>query len=89
MSNSVTYKGSPKHKKHPRRYGLSPFNGRRGDATLCDGCAGFLPSQMSSISAMIRRGLQAGLIGDGHRIIWAVADNGWIFEGRQTICCHE
>ena len=33
---------------------------------------------------MIRRGLQAGLIGKGCRIIWAVADNGWIFEGRRT-----
>ena len=33
---------------------------------------------------MIRRGLRAGLIGHGNRIIWAVADDGWIFEGRLT-----
>ena len=84
MLNSVIYEGSSKHKKHPHLYGLPPFNGRRGDATLCDAYAGFSPSQMSSIPAMIRRGLQAGLIGKGHRIIWAVANNGWIFEGRET-----
>ncbi len=84
MSNSVTYKGSPKHKRHPHRYGLPPFSGPRGDATLCDDHANFSPPQMSGIPAMIRRGLRAGLIGRGNRIIWAVADDGWIFEGRLT-----
>ena len=83
MSNSVTYKGSPKHKRHPHLYGLPPVSGPRGDATLCDGHAGFSPLQMSVISAMILRGLRAGLIGYGN-LIWTVADDGWIFEGRQT-----
>ena len=32
---------------------------------------------------MIQRGLQAGLVGE-NGIIWAVADNGWIFEARIT-----
>ena len=32
---------------------------------------------------MINRGLQAGLVGD-NGIIWAVANNGWIYEARVT-----
>ena len=31
---------------------------------------------------MIERGLRASLIGTN---LWAVGDNGWIFEGRRTI----
>ena len=84
MSNSVTYKGSSKHKRHPHRYGLPQFSGQRGDATLCDDHASFSPAQMFRIPAMIHRGLRAGLIGHQNRIIWAVADDGWIFEGRLT-----
>jgi hypothetical protein len=36
---------------------------------------------MAGVPAMIDRGLRAGLIGTN---LWAVADDGWIFEGRIT-----
>lgn len=32
---------------------------------------------------MLKRGLQAGLVGEND-IIWAVADDGWIYEARIT-----
>lgn len=78
---TVTYRGSPKHKRTPAAFGLPAFRGDRGDATLCDEHANFGPSDMASIQAMIDRGLRAGLIGTN---LWAVADDGWIFEARVT-----
>ncbi len=80
----VKYDPSAKHKRHPHLYGLDPFRGERGDATLCDVHADFRPDQMATIPQLVRRGIQAGLIGDTHRVIWTVADDGWIFEARET-----
>jgi hypothetical protein len=81
LMGSVTYKGSPKHKRNPAIFGLEPFNGQRGDATLCDDHANMQPRHMAQIPAMIVRGLQAGLIGTN---LWTVGDDGWIFEARLT-----
>ena len=83
MLNNVHYLGSPKHKLHPHLFGLPPFNGERGDATLCDE-ADFEPSQMDEVSMLIRRGIRAGLIGYTQRIIWTVADDGWFFVAREA-----
>ena len=83
MLNYVHYQGSPKHKLQPHLFGLPPFSGQRGDATLCDD-ADFDPDQMAEIPMLIRRGIRAGLIGHTQRIIWTVADDGWIFEARET-----
>lgn len=84
LLNRVRYEPSAKHKRHPHLYGLDPFRGERGDATLCDEHADFRPDQMATIPDLIRRGIQAGLIGDTRRIIWTVADDGWIYEARET-----
>jgi hypothetical protein len=81
LLGTVNYKGSPKHKRNPTIFGLQPFRGDRGDATLCDEHANFQPANMSETPAMIDRGLRAGLIGTN---LWAVADDGWIFEARLT-----
>ena len=62
----------------------APFDGPRGDATLCDEHASFQPAQMREIPSLVQRGIRAGLIGATQRVIWTVADNGWIYEGRQT-----
>jgi hypothetical protein len=77
------YVGSPKHKKNPIAFGLGPFSGERGDRTLCDEHAGFTPSRMADVPAMLRRGIEAGLIGKGE-MLWAVCDSGWIYEARIT-----
>lgn len=84
LAAAVNYAGSSKHKRHPHLYGLPPFRGNRGDATLCDRHAGFQPEDMPTISRMLRRGIKSGLVGEEGRIVWAVADDGWIFEFRQT-----
>jgi len=81
LRKTVNYKGSPKHKRNPVAFGLEPFRGDRGDATLCDEHANFQPINMASIPEMIDRGLRASLIGTN---LWAVADDGWIFEARLT-----
>jgi hypothetical protein len=78
------YAGSSKHKANPHLYGLPPFLGIRGDATLCDTHSGFLPEHMGSIPQMLRRGIQAGLVGMGGETIWTVSDTGWIYECRLT-----
>ena len=83
LQDNLQYEGSSKHKQHPHRYGLDPFRGRRGDETLCDRDAGFDPDQMRTIPDMIERSLQAGLVGK-NGMVWAVADNGWIYEARIT-----
>ena len=81
LKQTISYHGSSKHKQNPHIFGLPPFRGKRGDETLCDRDAGF--QNMGSIPPMIQRGLDAGLVGDNN-IIWAIADNGWIFEARIT-----
>lgn len=78
---TVRYQGSPKHKRNAAAFGLEQFRGERGDATLCDEHANFQPKNMTAIPAMIERGLRAGLIGTN---LWAISDDGWIFEGRVT-----
>jgi hypothetical protein len=81
LLQTVKFEGSPKHKRFPHRFGLEPYRGVRGDETLCDAHAKFEPSDWPSIMPMLRRGLRAGLVGTN---IWAVADNGWIYEGAVT-----
>lgn len=83
MLDTVHYEGSAKHKRHPHLFGLEPFNGDRDDATLCDE-ADFQPEQTAEIPALLQRGIRAGLIGHTARLLWAVADDGWIFEARET-----
>ena len=83
LRRNITYQGSSKHKQYPHLYDLPPFQGDRGDATLCDRDASFRPADLNSIPQMIQRGLRAGLVGE-NGIIWAVADNGWIYEARIT-----
>src|SRR5437868_2566543 len=81
LQATVTYNGSSKHKRNPHIFGLPPYRGDRGDATLCDEHANMQPADMVRIPAMIDRSLRAGLIGTN---IWAVGDDGWIFQGSRT-----
>lgn len=83
LQQNIIYQPYSKHKQNPHLYGLEPFLGTRGDATLCDRDANFQPAHIPLIRPMIHRGLQAGLVGE-NGIIWAVANNGWIYEGRIT-----
>jgi len=84
LLKTVHFRGSPKHKKQPHLFDLPPYNGERGDETLCDDHAGFTPRDMESIPRMIRRGINAGLTSGTGRIFWTIGDNGWIYECRLT-----
>jgi hypothetical protein len=77
------YVGSSKHKANPHLYGLPPFLGNRGDATLCDTHSGFLPEHLASIPKMLQRGIRAGLVGTSGQI-WTISETGWIYECRLT-----
>jgi hypothetical protein len=78
---NVKYRGSPKHKRNPKIFDLEPFQGERGDATLCDEHANFRPNDMAQVPELMKRGVKAGLLGTN---LWTVADDGWIFECRLT-----
>lgn len=80
---SVRYGASSKHKINPQLFGLEPYRGERADETCCDRDASFAPEHMRLIPALMSRGIRAGLIGTG-RLLWTVADSGWIFEARLT-----
>lgn len=80
---AARYCGSPKHKANPKIFGLEPYIGERGDATLCDTHAGFKLAHMLAIPALIQRGVRASLVGSC-QMLWTVADSGWIFEARVT-----
>jgi hypothetical protein len=84
---AVRYVGSSKHKANPKIFGLEPYLGKRGDATLCDTHAGFGSVHMSAIPSLLGRGMRAGLLGT-NRMLWTVADSGWIFEARLTNAVH-
>ena len=83
LRQNIRYQGSSKHKQHPHLYDLEPFHGKRGDETLCDRDANFGTEQMATVPQMIDRSIQAGLLGE-NGMLWAVADNGWIYEARLT-----
>mgnify|MGYP003619388597 CR=1 FL=1 len=90
LANQVSYGPSSKHKLAPVRFGLLPYTGQKEDPTYCDAHASFSPSDMVRIPTLLRRGILAGLIGHNDKhgdptLIWAVDDNGWIYEGRITI----
>ncbi len=89
LAKKASYQGSPKHKGNPPQFGLPLYNQPRSDETLCDKHAGFGPSDLQYVRSWLERGIKAGLVGDSWeseapRVLWAVGDNGWIFEGRIT-----
>ena len=81
LKQKIWYQGSSKHKRTPHICRLPPFRGKSGDETLCDRNANF--RNIKAMPQLIQRGPDAGLVGT-NGIIWTLADDGWIFEGRVT-----
>ena len=86
----VRYEGWSKHKFVPRTFGMEPYIGPSVDRTYCDAHANFRPADLVLIPGWIQRGIMAALIGANDAkgdpsIIWAVSDDGWIYEGRITV----
>lgn len=89
LAAKAAYVPYAKHKKHPDAYGLKPYEGPHEDPTLCDEHAGFTPDDVPRITALLERGILAGLFGKTAKkgdpgIIWTVDDNGWIYEAQLT-----
>lgn len=82
-SQNIRYECYGKHKQNPRAFGVEPVRADDPDATLCDADANFLPADVGTIPGLVRRGFEAGLIGEGD-YFWSVADNGWVYEARVT-----
>jgi len=90
LAARVRYEGWSKHKLVPRAFGMEPYASAAQDQTYCDGHANFRPNDMALVLGWIQRGTLAGLIGANDAksdpsIIWAVSDDGWIYEARITI----
>ncbi len=85
----LTFEPYSKHKWVPRTFKLEPYNGERRDCTYCDFDAGFTVENIPAIAEWMAAGIRAGLIsartdnGDP-AFIWAVGNDGWIYEGRPT-----
>lgn len=78
-----------KHKKNPALYGLAPWRGEQEDPSYCDAHAGFMPADIPRASALLQRGILAGLFGKSAKkgdpnMLWSVDDDGWIYEAMIT-----
>jgi len=83
LSDTVVYKGSPYHKKHPADFGLTPPAQPRMNKTLCDGTH----VKLQLATELLRTGARLGLISAQERNglprnIWAVSPNGIALEAQ-------
>lgn len=84
LVESVSYSGSPYHKRNPGDYGLTPPQQPRPDATLCDDVN---ISSKSEAEKLLRAGVEKNLISvqeenNFPRKIWSVTDGGHPLEAR-------
>ena len=90
LAKRAKYCGSAKHKEHPHLFGLgSSGSASAGDATLCDRDSGFRPEDRNYVGSWMSRGIKAGLVSEfweegAPKMIWALSDDGWIYEARIT-----
>jgi hypothetical protein len=77
----LTHGGSQKHKAASHLFGLPAAGFPPPDATLCDRDASFAPADMNRIPSLLDRARRAGLVGN---LIWAIDDNGWVYELQLT-----
>jgi len=90
LAERATYQGIAKHKIAPLRFGIPLFQGRRSESTYCDLYAGFEPSDMAKVPRWMKNGIRTGLvharlINADPAMLWAIGDEGWIYEARLTI----
>jgi len=83
LSETVSYRGNPAHKKHPGDFGLTPPAQPRLNKTLCDGTQVNLQTAMR----LLRTGAKLGLVSIQERNglpqnIWAVSPNGIALEAQ-------
>lgn len=84
LAESVTYIGSPLHKRVPGDFGLTPPPSPRPGKTLCDGVGIF---QKDVARKLLKMGAAKGLVSRDAdhsfpRYIWIVTDAGDVLEAR-------
>ena len=88
LAGRVRYEPSPRHKKNPVEYGLTPL-GDKG--TPCERSSAFKSgtpiAKLKKAKTLLKRGVKMGLVskqweGDFPSAIWAVTDDGEPFEAR-------
>lgn len=91
LANRATFAPWEKHKADPRRFGLPLYTGSRDEeTTYCDADAGFEPNDIVRVPIWLHTGILAGLVGKNDlngdpTLLWALSEDGWIFEGRITL----
>lgn len=84
LARDARYRGSPKHKRNPSDFGLSPPSDPRDDASLCDEAGAFTKERAQGLlSDGMRRGLVSEVLrGRWPHMVWAVTDDGYPLEAR-------
>jgi hypothetical protein len=82
LAAKLRYTGSPAHKRNPGDFNLSPPSAPRQNATLCDDAGIFKRVEAKNL---LKAGAKKGLVdarseGDYPLLIWAVREDGVVFE---------
>lgn len=85
LAQSVTYRGSPLHKRAPGDFGLTPPAAPRPGKSLCDG-VGIFEAEVAT--TLLRDGARRGLVSDDAtdgfpRYVWGVTEGGRVLEARR------
>ena len=78
------YTGSPHHKRSSAGYGFQPPASPRPKKSLCDGHRSV---RLTEAAALFREGVRRGMVstyldGDLPKYVWAVDDDGRVFEAK-------
>lgn len=78
------YTGSPHHKRSSAGYGFQPPASPRPNKSLCDGRRSV---PLTEAAALFREGVRRGMVsthldGDLPKYVWAVDDDGRVFEAK-------
>ena len=78
------YTGSPHHKRSSAGYGFQPLASPRPNKSLCDGRRSV---PLTEAATLFREGVRRGMVstyldGDLPKYVWAVDDDGRVFEAK-------
>lgn len=84
FAQQLAYGGNPEHKKRPNDYGLTPPMNPRPGKTLCDA---FGPLPKRDALLLLKNGAMKGMMserlnGEMPQNIWAVSDQGLVYEAQ-------
>lgn len=80
----VRYRGNPMHKRYPENYGLTPPAAPRAGKTLCDERRRISKEEAERmlLTGIQKRLCSPSMLNGFPRRIWAVGEDGFVFEAR-------